>query len=151
MGMEIIRGTTPTLNFVLPFEVASIAELKLTFMQNGEVVFTKGLGDVVLEDLALAVENSLIIDNNHGDSIDSNNSDFEEEEEIIQTYSNCSIHLSQEDTLAFKFWPAAEKNIAYSQIRILDTSGEAYASDPLNFRIYGVLLDGQIGTGGNNE
>ena len=55
-----------------------------------------------------------------------------------------TVHLSQEDTLAFHFYPAAEKNIAVIQIRVLTTDGEAFASDPINERIFGVLKDGVI-------
>ena len=50
--------------------------------------------------------------------------------------------MSQEDTLSFGFYPAAEKNIAISQFKIL-IDGEVYVSDPVNFRVYGDL-DGEI-------
>ena len=38
MSMKIIRGTTPTLEFVLPFEKEKIQNVVLTFMQNGEKI-----------------------------------------------------------------------------------------------------------------
>ena len=52
--------------------------------------------------------------------------------------------MSQEDTLAFKFYPAAEKNLAVIQVRLLTKDGEAYASDPVTERIMGVLKNGVI-------
>ena len=56
-----------------------------------------------------------------------------------------TIHLTQEDTLKFHFYPAAEKNVAVVQIRVLTTEGEAYASEPIHERIFGILKDGVIG------
>ena len=61
-----------------------------------------------------------------------------------QSISQITLHLTQEDTLKFKFFPAARKNIAVIQLRILDKNGEAYASDPVNERIFGILKDGVI-------
>ena len=152
MNMKITRGTTPVLNFLLPFSTDQIEVLKLTFMQNGEEVFTKSKEEVELVDLLLTTENGFITDENRGDEFSSNDANnqeeiSEEEYEPKESYCNCAAHLTQEDTLAFKFWPAAEKNIVYSQFRIVDKDGEAYASDPLNFRIYGVLLDGKLSEG----
>lgn len=150
MNMKIIRGTTPTLNFLLPFTAAQVDVLKLTFLQNGKIIFTKTKDDVVLTDLALSTENGFITDENYGDSFNSNDADRDEmvypdaDDDTEDQFCNCEVHLTQEDTLGFEFWPAAEKNIAYSQFRIVGANGEAYASDPLNFRIYGVLLDGKL-------
>lgn len=152
MEMEITRGTTPTLNFVLPFSSSVIQELKITFLQNGKIIFTKGLPDVSLEEIDVDTENGFVTDQESDDSFSSNDAHYEGSEVEEKTaYTNCKIHLTQEDTLGFTFWPAAEKNIAYSQIRILDTNGEAYASNPLNFRIFGVLLDGKIGANEDEE
>lgn len=145
MDMKITRGTTPTLNFVLPFSVDDIGDLYFTFMQNGQIIFEKKKNDCILEDIDISTENGVIIDENWGDEFPSNDAENEPEtEEDEEYYCNCSIHLTQNDTLAFHFWPAAEKNIAYCQFRIVDSEEEAYASDPLNFRIYGVLKDGEI-------
>ena len=66
-----------------------------------------------------------------------------QEEEQIKG-CQATIHLTQEDTLSFKFYPAAEKNITAIQIRILDSNGEAYASEVIHERIYGVLKEGII-------
>ena len=62
----------------------------------------------------------------------------------IESACTATVHLTQEDTLGFKFWPAAEKNIAVIQIRILTMDDEAFASMPINERIFGVLHDGVI-------
>lgn len=43
--MSIIRGTTPTLEFVLPFETASLAEAFVTLSQNRTVKVDKTLAD----------------------------------------------------------------------------------------------------------
>lgn len=40
------RGTTPTLNFQLPFEVSQITKLNIAFSQDKVVVFEKTLSDV---------------------------------------------------------------------------------------------------------
>lgn len=154
MDMKITRGTTPTLNFVLPFNTHDIGDLYFTFMQNGEIIFEKKKNDCILEDIDTSTENGVITDENWGDSFPSNDADVnidelenfeeEEEEEEEEYYCTCSIHLTQQDTLGFHFWPAAEKNIAYCQFRIVDLNEEAYASDPLNFRIYGIFKDGEI-------
>lgn len=143
--MKITRGTTPTYNFTLPFSTDEISDLYVTFMQNGEVLVEKALADVTLTSAEDETENSFITDENEGDSIASNNADVEDEDSAESTsYCVCTASLTQEDTLAFTFYPAAEKNIVVVQIRILDVNGEAYASDPIQLRLYGILKDGVI-------
>ena len=131
----IIRGTTPYHNFILPILAEQIEAIYVTYLQNNEVILDK----------------SLLSDNEseHDDFIIANLKDLENanvefltEEE--QESSQLTIHLSQEDTLKFHFYPAAKKNIAVIQIRILTTDGEAFASMPINERIFGVLHDGVI-------
>ena len=128
----ITRGTTPYHTFVLPLSVDSISELYITYLQNEEVLFEKSLssGDITIEDTTSQFENASMEDlqNEEGTS-----------ESVIK------VHLTQEDTLKFKFYPAAEKNIAVIQIRVLTSDGEAYASNPIQERIFGVLKDGIIG------
>ena len=41
----MIRGTTPTLEFFLPFDTGVLAEAYITFAQGGEVVLEKTLND----------------------------------------------------------------------------------------------------------
>lgn len=41
----MIRGTTPTLEFELPFEASLCSELYITLSQNGEVIVDKSLTD----------------------------------------------------------------------------------------------------------
>ena len=144
MDMKITRGTTPTLNFILPFSTSEINKIYFTFHQNGKLVFEKDNSELILVDINTSTENGFVIDENSDDEFSSNDA-YQEEQEEQESYCNCSIHLSQEDTLGFTFYAAAEKNIAYCQFRIVDKDEEAYASDPLNFRIYGVLRDGEIG------
>lgn len=136
----IVRGTTPYHTFIVPLTSQQIDEVYITYLQNGEVILDKTKNDVEISDIELETENAHM-------------EDLEEiiiEEETEPTSSQVTIHLSQEDTLKFKFFPAAEKNIAVVQLRILDTDGEAYASDPVHERIYGVLKEGVISSNETN-
>lgn len=51
----MIRGTTPTLHFTLPFEVSSLAEAYISLSQNGEVVVEKQLQDCTADKMELSV------------------------------------------------------------------------------------------------
>lgn len=130
----IIRGTTPYHSFVLPLLKEEIAELWFTYMQNNKVILQKTQADAELTNIVDLLENTSV-------------EELDEEE-----LNSCQavLHLTQEDTLKFTFWPAAEKNVAVIQVRLLTTNGEAYASDPVTERIMGVLQDGVIG-GENDE
>ena len=141
--MKIVRGTTPTFNFVLPFG-ADMDNILLTFTQNGEKIKQYGYSDMSIQPILTETENSDIVDENQGDEFASNNSDYEESEVEQETYCNCSVTMSQEDTLAFHFYPVAKKNIAVSQFKIM-VGNEVFESDPVNFRIYGDL-DGKVMT-----
>ena len=140
----ITRGTTPYHSFILPLSVSDIDEIYITYLQNNNVIIEKGKADVDMVDINVETEDSFITDENKGDSFSSNDADQSAEEET-ENYSQVVAHLSQEDTLAFTFYPAAEKNIAVIQVRVLTTDGEAYASLPVKERIFGVLKDGVIG------
>ena len=136
----IVRGTTPYHTFIVPLTAQQIDEVYITYLQNGEIILDKTKNDVEITDIELETENAHM-------------EDLEEEiieEEIEPTLSQVTIHLTQEDTLKFKFFPAAEKNVAVVQLRILDTDGEAYASDPVHERIYGVLKEGVISSNETN-
>ena len=41
----MIRGTTPTLEFLMPFDTGQLAEAYVTLSQNGAVVLDKALND----------------------------------------------------------------------------------------------------------
>ena len=133
----IIRGTTPYHSFVLPLSSSQISNFYVTYTQNGQIVIDKQLGadGVEIADVNLDTENANV----------ENLQDEEIEIDEQTTGSKITIHLTQEDTLGFHFYPAAEKNLAIIQIRILDVDGEAYASTPIQERIFGVLKDGVIG------
>ena len=131
----IIRGTTPYHNFILPILVEDIKAIYVTYLQNNEVILDKSLldGD----------------ESEHNDFIIANLKDLENANMEILTEEereSCqlTLHLTQEDTLAFHFYPAAKKNIAVIQIRVLTMDDEAFASMPINERIFGVLHDGVI-------
>ena len=125
----IIRGTTPYHNFILPILAEDIDVVYITYLQNDEVILDKSSekDDFSITNLS-----------------DLENASMEELSEEEQQSSQLTLHLSQEDTLAFHFYPAARKNIGVIQIRILTKNGEAFASMPINERIFGVLHDGVI-------
>lgn len=52
----MIRGTTPTLEFTLPFDINMIAEAWVTLSQRDEVVMNKELKDCMCEDNKLIVK-----------------------------------------------------------------------------------------------
>ena len=124
----IIRGTTPYHNFILPILAEDIKEVYVTYLQNKEVILDKGKEDVEINDLIDLYENA----------------SMEELPEEVHNSCQLTVHLTQEDTLSFHFYPAAKKNIAVIQIRILTADDEAFASMPINERIFGVLHDGVI-------
>ena len=124
----IIRGTTPYHNFILPILAKDIKAIYVTYLQNGQVVLDKTGEDVTITDLVDLFENA----------------SMEELPEEERNSSQLTVHLTQEDTLKFHFYPAAKKNIAVIQIRILTMDDEAFASMPINERIFGVLHDGVI-------
>lgn len=138
----LYRGTTPYHSFTLPLSTDKIAELYVTYMQNNQIIIERSLEDIELNDVDLTTGNGFITDENKGDSFSSNDAVQDETETI--TACEAIIHLTQEETLKFTFYPAAEKNIVVIQIRLLDTDGEAYASEPIRERLYGVLKDGVI-------
>lgn len=51
----MIRGTTPTHIFEIPFEKALIKTVKITYSQNGTVVFCKNTEDCTIEDDKITV------------------------------------------------------------------------------------------------
>lgn len=124
----IVRGTTPYHKFVVPMSSQDIDTIYITYLQNGEIVLDKTGEDISVEDVDIETENAHM-------------EDYEIEP---SESSQVTLHLTQEDTLKFKFYPAAEKNIAVIQLRILTSEGEAYASDPIRERIFGVLKEGEI-------
>ena len=130
----IIRGTTPYHIFDIPFEFSDIQQIFITYLQNGQVVLDKNINDISVNEEAPLIDESLI----QKLKIVFNNKNNEGVTTTIM------LHLSQEDTLKFNFFPAAEKNIAVIQLRILDANNEAYASSPIYERIYGILKEGVI-------
>ena len=128
----IIRGTTPYHNFILPILVEDIDAVYVTYLQNDEVVLDKSSlnGDFEINNL-----------------IDLENANVEIFTDEEKESSQLTIHLSQEDTLKFHFYPAAKKNIAVIQVRLLTKDGEAFASMPINERIFGVFHEGVIPDG----
>ena len=129
----IIRGTTPYHNFILPILAEDIDTLWVTYCQNDEEIIFRTNKEI---------DDNMSIDN-FVDLLE--NASVEQLSEEEQQYSQLTLHLTQEETLKFHFYPAAKKNIAVIHIRILTTDGEAYASEPIKERIFGTRRDGIIG------
>ena len=134
----IIRGTTPYHSFILPALVANISKIYISYCQNEDVIFEREYPNVQDSNITLSNLLDLYENASMGEDLD-----IEYTEEYLNS-CQLTVHLSQEDTLKFHFYPAAEKNIAVIQIRLLTSDGEAYASDPIHERIFGVLKDGVI-------
>ena len=129
----IIRGTTPYHNFILPILAEEIDTIWVTYCQNED--------EIIFRTNEIIDSNMEII--NCADMYE--NASIEQLSEEEQHSSQLTLHLTQEETLKFHFYPAAKKNIAVIHIRILTTDGEAYASEPIRERIFGTRRDGVIG------
>ena len=51
----MIRGTTPTLEFAIPFDTDALAEAWVTLSQSGEVILNKELCDCAVDKRKLSV------------------------------------------------------------------------------------------------
>lgn len=51
----MIRGTTPTHTFNIPFDTSLVDEVKITYAQRDEIVLSKSTEDCVLENDTIAV------------------------------------------------------------------------------------------------
>lgn len=129
----IVRGTTPYHSFIIPLAPEQIQNIYISYSQNGKLILNKEKADI--EIMPIVTEET---------EVEESEEESEEEPEEEIKSSLIGLHLSQEDTLGFKFYPAAEKNIAVIQLRILDMDNEAYASEPITERISGVIKDGII-------
>ena len=129
----IVRGTTPYHSFILPVLVDEIDVIWVTYCQNNEVIFERS---------NLDSESMELVPFSEPIEVSEDIPSEEPSEEI--TGSQLTLHLTQEETLGFTFYPAARKNTATIQIRILTTDGEAYASDPVKERIFGIRHEGVI-------
>ena len=129
----IIRGTTPYHSFILPILAEDIDTLWVTYCQNeDEIIFRT----------TETVDDNMSI-NNLVDLYENASMEQLTEEELQS--SQLTLHLTQEETLNFQFYPAAKKNIAVIHIRVLTTDGEAYAAEPIRERIFGTCRNGIIG------
>ena len=129
----IIRGTTPYHSFLLPILAEDIDTIWVTYCQNEEEIIFR-TNEAEDENMSIA---------NLVDMLE--NASMEQLTEEEQESCQLTLHLTQEETLKFHFYPAAKKNIAVIHIRILTTDGEAYSSEPIRERIFGTRRDGVIG------
>ena len=135
----IIRGTTPYHSFILPILAEEIDTIWITYCQNENVIFERSN---TTEDDRMEITNLLDL---------YENASVEELSDEDVPSCELTVHLTQEDTLKFHFYPAAEKNVAVVQIRVLTTEGEAYASEPITERIFGIRHEGVIGNEDSND
>lgn len=130
----LVRGTTPYHSFTIPMTVDKIVKLYITYFQNGEIILEKKSDipedDVVITNFEDMYENAEI------DPVTLS-------EEDLGT-SIATVHLTEEDTLKFHFYPAAKKNIMLIQLKLLDVDGEVYASEPIKERVYGVFNEEEL-------
>ena len=139
----IVRGTTPYHSFIIPLAPEQIQNIYISYSQNGKLILNKEKADI--EIMPIVTEETEVEETEVEETeVEESEEEPEEEPEEEIKSSLVGLHLSQEDTLGFKFYPAAEKNIAVIQIRILDMDNEAYASEPITERISGVIKDGVI-------
>jgi hypothetical protein len=129
----IIRGTTPYHSFILPILAEEIDTIWITYCQNEDIIFERSN---TVEDDRMDITNLVDL---------YENASVEELTDEEKQWSQLTLHLTQEETLGFHFYPAAKKNIATISIRILATDQEAYASEPILERIFGIRHDGVIG------
>ena len=129
----IIRGTTPYHSFILPILAEEIDTIWITYCQNEDIIFERSN---TVEDDRMDITNLVDL---------YENASVEEISDEEKQWSQLTLHLTQEETLGFHFYPAAKKNIATISIRILATDQEAYASEPILERIFGIRHDGVIG------
>ena len=129
----IIRGTTPYHSFILPILAEEIKTIWITYCQNEDIIFERSN---TVEDDRMEITNLVEL---------YENASVEELTDEEKQWSQLTLHLTQEETLGFHFYPAAKKNIATISIRILATDEEAYASEPILERIFGIRHDGVIG------
>ena len=129
----IIRGTTPYHSFILPILAEEIDTIWITYCQNEDIIFERSN---TVEDDRMDITNLVDL---------YENASVEELSDEEKQWSQLTLHLTQEETLGFHFYPAAKKNIATISIRILATDQEAYASEPILERISGIRHDGVIG------
>lgn len=52
----MIRGTTPTHTFTLPFDTENIDSVRIAYAQGGAVIFTKETGDCALKSDTITVK-----------------------------------------------------------------------------------------------
>ena len=135
----IIRGTTPYHSFILPIKAEEIDTIWVTYCQNEDIVFERSN---TVEDERMEIINLVDL---------YENASVEELSDEEKQWSQLTLHLTQEETLGFHFYPAAKKNIATISIRILATDEEAYASEPIVERIFGIRHDGVIGNEGEES
>ena len=129
----IIRGTTPYHSFILPILAEEIDTIWITYCQNEDIIFERSN---TVEDDRMDITNLVDL---------YENASVEELSDEEKQWSQLTLHLTQEETLGFHFYPAAKKNIATISIRILATDQEAYSSEPILERIFGIRHDGVIG------
>lgn len=125
----IIRGTTPYHNFTLPLAADEVQSIYATYFQENKKVLEKGTSEFEIIDIEDLYENASM-------GIESDEAN----------QSVASVHLTQEDTLRFKYYfePNTRRNFIFVQLTVVDTNGEVYRSIPLKQRLVPAFKDNVI-------
>lgn len=125
----IIRGTTPYHNFTLPLLAEDVQSIYATYFQENKKVIEKGTSEFEIINVEDLYENASM-------GVESNEAN----------QSVASVHLTQEDTLRFKYYfePNTRRNFVYVQLTVVDSNGEVYRSIPLKQKLVPAFKDDVI-------
>lgn len=115
----IYRGSTPTHTFVLPFDLDAIANIIVTYRQNGCNVLQKTMEDN-FADITVDMDTREV-----------------------------SIQLTQSDTRVFTCGPKYKNNIVQIQLKVLFENGSVMLSDVISDRVVNTFSDGSISDSNN--
>lgn len=115
----IYRGTTPLHTFGLPFDLENIANVIVTYQQNGCTVLQKDMTD--------------------------NFSDIS----VDTTTHEISVRLNQNDTMVFTCGPQYRNNIVQIQLQVLFENGSCAVSDIIHERVIPSLSNAKIYSSNN--
>ena len=137
----IMRYTTPYHSFILPFLVEEIQVAELIYSQNGENLINKNSEDL---DSGITIDNIEDLIKNASMGNEGYIRELEKRTNDLESSSVLRVHLTQDDTSSFTFYPAMRKNIALAEIRIKDIKDNVFVSAPIRIRVLGGTQEGTI-------
>lgn len=137
----IMRYTTPYHSFILPFLAEEIQVAELIYSQNGENLINKNSEDlgsgITIDNIEDLIKNASMGNEGYIKELEKRANDLE-------SSSVLRVHLTQDDTSSFTFYPAMRKNIALAEIRIKDIKNNVFVSAPIRIRVLGGTQEGTI-------